>query len=403
MYFYSDYCKYLLKLIILSIIFILFNTIMPQAADNKIITPVPGISYTPLKQVVPGPGLPDGLNLRRSNCNLDLTQYNGRYFFAWRNAPTHFASTKTRLIIVSSTDRETWGIEKIIHKGRDIREPRFMVYKDRLFFYFYTVGKYPWTFSPQHIWMSEYKGAKNWTEPAKIWKPNYVVWRAKEHNGQALMSVYTVRSLIDADGVARAEQSLLKSDDGINWDYYDPAKPVQTFAGSEADFEFDSAGNLYTVVRNEAGMSKICKAPASNLADFSCTETPFKYDSPIMFKHDGVIYLIGRHNMDGDGTFYRDVKYLKRDFKSAYLLLKYWITPKRTAMYRFNTLDMKIEWLFDFPSRGDTSFPALTKISDNQYLLFNYSSPIDGPDMPWLRGQLNKTRIYSTVITFSGH
>jgi len=367
-------------------------------AEVEDITPVPGISYSPLKQVVPGPGLPEGLKLRSANNNLDLVKYRDRFYFAWRNAITHFASRGTRLIIVSSTDAKKWDLEKIIHIGRDMREPRFLVYKDRLFFYYFSAGKNPWTFSPQHIWALEYKGPKQWTEPRKVWKPGYVVWRAKTHNGVALMATYMARGVTETKGDEPSEVTFLKSEDGINWAPYDSAIPVQVFGGGEAAFEFDAQGNFYTVVRNESGATKICNAPASNIAKWECKKSPMKYDSPLMFRHKETIYLVARRNPAG--IYWRDVRLLKGGKKSLYLMFRYWITKKRTALYRYNTEKMEIEWLFDFPSRGDTAFPAITKLNENQYLLFNYSSPIDGLDRSWVGGQLRNTYIYSTVITF---
>ncbi len=369
-----------------------------ESSAPELITPVPGISYTPLEQVVPGPGLPDGLNLRGANNNLDIARYQGRFYFAFRTAPTHFASRVTRLIILSSPDAKRWELEKIILKGRDMREPRFMVFKDRLFFYFFTAGKNFWTFDPQSIWASEYTGSGKWTEPREIWEPGTVVWRPKEHNGVALMSTYQGSSVYDAVNDTPSEVQLLKSDDGINWEHYDPDHPVQVYDGGEADFEFDDEGNLYTVVRNEAGATKICKGAAENIAVWECKESRFKYDSPIVFKHGGVIYMIARRNLGGE--FQRKSILLPKKYEPLYSLARYWFTRKRTAMYRYNIERMEVEWLFDFPSRGDTSFPAMVKLDDNRYLLYNYSSPIDGFDYPWVGGQITGTRIYSTVITF---
>ena len=62
-----------------------------------------------------------------------------------------------------------------------MREPRFMVFKDKLFFYFFTAGKNFWTFDPQSIWASECTGSGNLTEPREIWDPEPVVSRPIEH------------------------------------------------------------------------------------------------------------------------------------------------------------------------------------------------------------------------------
>ena len=42
---------------------------------------------------------------------VDLAQFGDRIFLAFRTAPTHFASAKTRTIVVSSLDRKEWDLE----------------------------------------------------------------------------------------------------------------------------------------------------------------------------------------------------------------------------------------------------------------------------------------------------
>ena len=54
----------------------------------------------------------------------------------------------------------------------------------------------------------------------------------------------------------------------------------------------------------------------------------------------------------------------------------------------------------DFPSCGDNAFPAIAPINDNSYLLFNYSNDFNKKDKKWIFGQLSKTYIYYTILTF---
>jgi len=71
-------------------------------------------------------------------------------------------------------------------------------------------------------------------------------------------------------------------------------------------------------------------------------------------------------------------------------------------MYHFDKVNMRVDPLFDFPSHGDTAYPAIAPIDDNQYLFLNYSSLLGtGEDFPWIVGQLSTTRLYSSTITFS--
>lgn len=59
-----------------------------------------------------------------------------------------------------------------------------------------------------------------------------------------------------------------------------------------------------------------------------------------------------------------------------------------------------VDWVADLPSRGDTAFPGIIWTGPDTLVVYNYSSPIGGPDRAWVAGQLGRTNIYSTPITF---
>lgn len=56
--------------------------------------------------------------------------------------------------------------------------------------------------------------------------------------------------------------------------------------------------------------------------------------------------------------------------------------------------------LLDLPSKGDTAFPAKVPIDGHSYCVVNYSCPLEGADWPWLGGQLDRTNLYETVLSF---
>src|SRR5687767_11080882 len=90
------------------------------------------VTTTEWQCLVPHGITDEKVKMRNANNNLDIVQFNGRYYFAFRTAPTHFASKKTQLYIVSSADLQTWQFEQEIHHGHDLREPRFLVHDDKL-------------------------------------------------------------------------------------------------------------------------------------------------------------------------------------------------------------------------------------------------------------------------------
>ena len=264
---------------------------------------VSGVSYTPLVQVVPGPGLPAQVKCMRSNNNLDIIQFDGRIFLAFRTAPTHFAGTKTHMYVVSTRDQKTWDYETEVFMGSDMREPRFLATNGKLMFYYFQAGKSIVSFSPQHIYALERKGLGDWTKPRPAFDQGCVLWRSKTINGKAYLTSYCGEGEYTG-GNSGIKIYLLTTEDGYEFKPVNPKHPVISTGGSETDFEIDSKGELYGVIRNEAGdgkswASKVCKAPANDLANWSCKDTDYKPDSPLVFKHNDDIYVIGRRSLDG--------------------------------------------------------------------------------------------------------
>ncbi len=361
-----------------------------------------GVSYSPLVQVVPGQVLPSQVDCMDSNNNLDLVRFDGRLFLAFRTAPYHFASRKTRLFIISTMDENHWNFEAEVFMGSDMREPRFLVLGDKLMFYFFQAGKNPLAFTPRHIFAMERRGMGDWTEPVPVFQPCCVLWRAKVRNGKAFITAYCGEGMYTG-GNEKIGIFFLTTTDGYNLEPVNPDRPVVATGGSETAFEFDEHGDMYTVIRNEAGDgktwgSKVCRAEVGELSDWHCVNTPFKYDSPLMFRHCDDIYLIARRNIDG--AYDKEARWLPNPVESLYYLARYWWTKKRTALYKLDKDNLTFEPVLDFPSRGDTAFPALVQIDENTYRMYNYSSPLQGPDRVWMTGELTGTQIYSTYITF---
>lgn len=363
------------------------------------------VTYSPLVKVIPGPNLPPEVLPKTSNNNLDLIRFDNRLFLGFRTGPFHFASPYTVLYIMSSTDEgKTWDFEAKVDIGADMREPRFLELNGRLFFYFFEAGKNPFGFTPRHVWAMERVSKGSWTEKQVVYEPACVLWRAKVRNGKAYVSMYCGADKEYVGGNDAIGIQFLTTADGYHFEPVTPGKPVVSTGGSEMDFDFDAAGNLYAVIRNEAGdgkswQSKVCTAAANDLGNWKCQGSDYKFDSPLAFTHQDNIYVIARLNPDG--PYDRKARWMWNPTESLYYLARYWWTPKRTALYLIDKQNLTAQPILEFPSKGDTAFPGLVKIDDNRYLMYNYSSDPNGPDRVWMSGQLHDTNIYSTVITFS--
>jgi len=364
-------------------------------------------SLSEMVQVMPGDGMPEGVEAQTSHNNLDVIWFENRLFFAFRASRTHFASRDTVMYIVSTTDQKTWTLELKFANEWDLREPRFLAFDGRLFFYFAVLGENPLAFEPQYTMMSEYQGPCGWSEPEQILEPEFIPWRAKTIDGVPYLSGYTGGENIYDDQGEPVRVFWYTTDDGRNFEPVVPGKPVVLEGGvSETDFVLTDDGGLVAVARNELGDedgwgSKICRAEPGDLGNWTCASDLKKYDSPLLFRHGQDIYLIGRRNVSETGNYDLGRRDLDPAAQTMYYETQYWQLPKRCSLWKVDPDALAVSYVLDLPSAGDTCFASQVPLGDDQFLIYNYTSPVDEPDISWRDGQLGLTLIYRTTLTFA--
>lgn len=365
------------------------------------------VTLTDTRQVIPGPGLPAETPPGNSNNNLDIVRHDGRFYLAWRTAPDHFASKATRIFVVSSTDERTWRFEASLGLDTDLREPRFLSFHGRLFLYVSRLGTNPLSFDPQGMSVTERSADGTWSPLEPFYQPGFIGWRARVSHGVPYLLAYVGGEHEYRFDNLPLDVHFLTTTDGRTFTGVNPANPVVSHGGgSEADFAQNDAGDLFAVIRNEPGDetgwgSRVCHAPADHLAQWTCVSDPRKYDSPAMFWYDGEAYLIARRNVTATGNFDLGQRMYERTRQAVNYAIDYTRQPKRCALWRYVQAEHRIAFVMDLPSRGDTCFPAVLEgDAPNERVVYNYSSPIDGPDLPWYLGQRGPTLIYRHVLRF---
>lgn len=369
------------------------------------------------RQIIPGPGLPAEAPPQASNNNLDVVRHDGRVYLAWRTGPSHYASTSTALYVLSSSDERTWRFEAKISAGFDLREPRWLSHAGTLRLWLARLGNDPNRFQPKGASFVERKGDGTWgalvdctvDTCGALGASNFIPWRAKVERGVPYLVAYDHGEQLYAPTGVPVNVHLFTAEDGLLWKDLDPTiGPVSVGGGSETDFVFADDGALYAVTRNERGDelgfgSKVCRAAPGALARWTCKSDAKKYDSPLMFWHDGEAYLIGRRHLSPTGSYdleeNLDRPLLERWFKNQ---VDYKVWPKRCALWRWVQGEDRVAYVMDLPSRGDTCFPGMLRAdAAGEIVVYDYSSPIDGPDLPWNEGQIGETRIYRHVLRFT--
>jgi hypothetical protein len=385
--------------------------VVPPAGPARVILGTP-------RPIVPGPGLPDGLTVGRSNNNLDVAWHDGRLWLAWRTAPSHFASADAAVhVVVSDDGGVTWTHDHTVAPGRDLREPRLVSWQGTLLMYWFTAGTSGTSFAPDRIWVSSRDRTGPWRAPLAISPPDCVVWRVRPVAGRLAMTLYRGAGSLFTRHPVPLTVEMWASDDGLAWEPLDPARPVVHDGGSETEFIELPDGRVLSVVRKEGpeggwgadiGISHVGPGVAA-LSRGRWRADPRKFDSPLLFLDRGRPWLVTRRHLAFGGGFDLDVGPLRRLSPGARTKLDqaaYWLTPKRTALYAIDPDALTATWVTDLPSAGDTAFAGEVPVDpahpdDGRHLIFNYSSRVDRGWWPWVAGQLRPTHIYAIEATIA--
>ncbi len=356
------------------------------------------ITCSPWQKLIPSVNLPSEIHCQKSNNNLDLIKFQGKYFLAFRTAPTHFASKKTRLYIISSADLQSWSFEKEIYCKSDLREPRFVEFNDKLFLYYFEGGIKIFRFEPKHVMVSQFS-AGSFSEPKNLGLDGYVPWRLKVHQGTLFLSAYSGVNLYNKNH--SADLRLFTSTDGFVFSKLSQKPQCDWTGAEEGEFEFDDDGNLWATIRLEGDGALIAYADKSDLSDWRIVFSKYKYDSALMFKIQNEFYVISRKNLDGNGKFAQASRYVPDKFRHKYNLIKYSFTKKTTALYKLDKKNKKLVYISGLMGTGDTAYPALVDVSSSkpEFIVMNYSSNILSKEKNWIKGQLSKTFIYWTKMS----
>ena len=362
-----------------------------------------------VRPVVPSVGLPAEVTLQASNNNLDVIRHDGRVWLAFRTNKSHFAGTGTLLYVVSSKDETTWRYEWQTSLGTDLREPRWFSWKGRLWLYYAVLGSNRLDFEPQGTLAVERLVDGTWTAPQAVLDQGFIPWRMRIVDGVPIMIGYTGGDEVyDGSDKPAIAIKLLTTTDGWTWTALVKGKgTVHSGGGSESDFAIPPDGSLVAVVRNEAGDeggfgSKVCTAPAGAWADWTCNHDPRRYDSPLLLQVQDRTWLFGRRNVSDDGHFDLGETGKHSDLYKKYQLA-YWTKPKRCALWQVHPATRKVEFVLDLPSKGDTCFVSTIDLPTRpgaaaSVAVYNYTSPLDGPDVSWFEGQTGTTSIHRVAL-----
>jgi hypothetical protein len=357
---------------------------------------------------VPSAGLPPQVSVDNSNANLGVAYYRHRVFLVFRTAKWQIADDNARMYVISSHDQVHWRFEGKFAYNRDIRECRLMVYRGHLLLYMALLGSNAAAFQPGGEVVTRWLGSNRWTKLRHIQASDFIAWDVAVHKGRAYMSGYTGGGGTFQPNPPPKYVYWLTSKDGVNWHPVNRAHAiVYTGQCGETSFAWLPNGNLVTACQTEevdklGWGAKVCTAPAAATWQWTCRGDPRRLDSPFVFIDRGHVYVIARRQV-AYGGYYDFLHHNLPDTDVQFAMYdgSYAATTKRCALWSIDPTTREFSPIVDVPGVGDTCYPEMLPWGRQRYLVYNYTSPLDGSDPPWGTALTEgKTLIYRQILTF---
>ena len=293
------------------------------------------------------------------NAFTDLIRFRGRFYLTFRNCPDgHMLYETSRIMVLASDDGETWEpVHAFSVPKRDVRDPHFLVFRDRLFV---LSGTWLVPDDPANRHLNDHQGYAAWTTDGHEWHGpqlllgthGHYIWRAAAYGDTAYLCGRRIRP--DARGMAPedvpgddnelVQSVMLASADGFSWH---EAALFQPEYGNETAFFFEADGTVLGIGRGRGR-----ERPAQVLRSAPPYETwqrrflDRELGGPLLARWGSHYVVGGRDRPDGGEA--------------------------RTAL--FWLIDDRLVEAAQLPSGGDTSYPGFVALSPERALLSYYSS-----------------------------
>jgi len=288
------------------------------------------------------------------NAFTDLCRFQNRYWLAFRSCPDgHGVHPTSSIIVLSSDDGRKWSPAfRFSVPRRDVRDPHFLVFRDKLFVY--TGAWYCGDSSPKSYEMNQHLGFGVWTADGKTWHGptmlegtyGHYVWRAAAFGDKAYLcgrrKKWFAETASRAERDPLVESALLESDDGLIWR---KRGLFQETFGDETAFLFEPDGSILAVARSGGGRNaQLCRAKPP-YSEFSRVDLDRYIGGPLVTKWGSRYVVGGRKTLGG---------------------------PARCSLYWLD--EDQLHEFAELPSGGDTSYPGFLETGRDKALVSWYSS-----------------------------
>jgi hypothetical protein len=289
------------------------------------------------------------------NAFTDLCRFGGRLYLTFRSCPDgHMVFPTSWIVVMTSDDGGEWReVYRFNAPSRDVRDPHFLVFDDRLFVYTGT-----WLCDPSrpgHRDMNDHLGYGAWSADGESWhRPQFLegtyghyVWRAAASGGKAYLCGRRKRAFAlsadPGDGTALTQAALLESEDGLVWRH---AGLFTEDHGDETAFLFEADRAILAIHRGAGSRpAQVCRSKPP-YQEWTRSDLDRNIGGPLLAKWNDR-YLVGGRKTLGP---------------SAPVTTLYWL------------IDDQLQEIAELPSGGDNSYPGFVETDDRHGLLSYYSS-----------------------------
>ena len=295
------------------------------------------------------------------NAFTDLIRFKGKIYLTFRKSDVgHGVYPDSRIIVMESENGRDWRQVHVFSvKGRDTRDPHFLIFKDKLFIFSGTWDALPLIKNkfevndPVGVAVATEDG-RNWSDP-KILEGTHghYIWRAVVVGNKAYLCARRVRHFVRTKTRAKRNQLmecvLLSSEDGWVWKYQGMVQPDY---GNETAFLAEADGSILGLARNGGGPAQVVHSKPP-FEQFSQLNLDRPLGGPLLAKWNEH-YLVGGRN----------TLYGKR------VCGLYWLAEE------------KLHEILELPSGGDCSYPGFVQLNERNAIVSYYSSHEGFPAKP---------------------
>ena len=308
------------------------------------------------------------------NAFTDLIRFEGKFYCTFREANSHAIRTTAdfgKIRVLISNDGEEWESFALIEKnGYDLRDPSLSITPAGKLMLLMAGSLYDGVkiaaVHCQVSFLDQKKNSFSDTKPIKYHKNvnsdlNWL-WRITWFKGEAYGVVYQLEK-----GTSMSKIYLVKSKDGVNYTLVTPLEVEGT--PNETALNITPEGKLALLVRregkNEDGLFGESNHPFKK---WNWVHTGFKLGGPrFIFAPDGEL-LIGTRTFSKTGN---------------------WLTGLLVS-----DSTGRFKQIFEFPSKGDCSYPGM--LIHNDKLYFSYYSSHEGKPSIYL-AQIPVSKLNTTI------